>query len=182
MTTTTLTSPVADPANLTIRPATTPSDWIETTALLHDYVEWLRAAVGVEPLDEQPALGPELADLAGHYGIDERSVLFVAHLGRQAVGTVAIRADGRGGAELKRMYLRPVARGGGLADRLVLTAVEAAAERGCHTIWLETMRGVMEPALTVYRRNGFTELDGGGRSSPLDGMVTLQRPTHPIER
>lgn len=163
----------------TIRPASTPTDWLEASALLHDYVEWLRAAAGVEPLDEQPALQPELADLPAHYD-GARSELFVARLGPLAVGTVAIRTDDRGLAELKRLYLRPIARGSGLADRLVGVAVDAAAARGCHTVWLESLSGVMEPALAVYRRNGFVDGADEDRTIHLDGMVMLVRQTEPV--
>ncbi len=165
-------------SEITIRRPADPLDWLEAGALLHDYVEWLRAAVGVEPLEAQPSLARELADLPGHYR-DDRSVLFLAHLGRLAVGTVAIRTDGAGTAELKRMYLRPVARGLGLADRLVGRAIEAAAERRCRTIWLESLPVVMEPALAVYRRNGFVDAPAGPRTIGVDGMVTLERTIDP---
>ncbi len=165
-------------ASLTIRPPADPIDWLEATALVHDYVEWLRAAVGVEPLDAQPALADELADLAAQYD-GRRSILFIAHLDRLAVGTVALRIDDEGRAELKRMYLRPVSRGLGLADRLLERAIAEAVSQGCHTMWLETLTGVMEPALAVYRRNGFTDAPDGSHTIPVDGMVTLARPLGP---
>ncbi len=178
--------------NVEIRPPADPIDWLEATALLHDYVEWLRAAVGVEPLDAQPALRRELADLAGHYD-GRRAVLFLATIDRLAVGTIAVRypvdgptasAAARAGtaAELKRMYLRPMARGLGLADRLVDRAVASAGSRGCTTIWLETLPGVMDPALAVYRRNGFVETADGSRSIGVDGIVTLERTVTPVDR
>ncbi len=163
-----------DQRDLSIRVPSDPLDWFEASALLHDYVEWLRAAVGVEPLSAQPSLGDELQDLPAQYG-DDRSTLFVAHLDRLAVGTVAVRTDGRGGAELKRMYLRPVARGIGLADRLVERAVMAATEQGCDSIWLESLPEVMAPALAVYRRNGFVDAPTGPSTIEVDGMVTLER-------
>ncbi len=163
-----------DRSNISIRVPSDPIDWLEASALMHDYVEWLRAAVGVEPLSAQPSLADELHDLPAQYGND-RSTLFLAYLDRLAVGTVAIRTDGRGGAELKRMYLRPVARGLGLADRLVERAVEAAAGRGCRSIWLESLPEVMAPALAVYRRNGFVDAPNGPSTIAVAGMVTLER-------
>ncbi len=159
----------------TIRRPASPQEWRQATALLHDYVEWLRAAVGVEPLDEQPALRTELDDLAAVY--DGRSAeWFVALEGGLAVGTVAVRYHSDGSAELKRMYLRPIARGGGLADRLIERAFVAASRRGCTRIWLESMRGVMEPALALYRRQGFQPARQPDRTIELDGMVVLERP------
>lgn len=181
--TTPLPTPLATaaPGDAIIQQPGDPIEWLEATALLHDYVEWLRAAVRVDPIAVQPALGRELADLAGQYD-GQRSILFLAHLDlggrRLAAGTVAIRLDDDGGAELKRMYLRPMARGLGLADRLVAHAVAEAGARGARTVWLESLPGVMEPALAVYRRNGFVDA-GGQRTIGVDGIVTLERPIPP---
>lgn len=158
----------------TVRRASRPGDWVEAAALLHDYIEWVGAVAGIDPLVEQPALVAELADLPGHYG-GGRDTLFIGRLGDLAAGTVAVRCHDDGGAELKRMYIRPIARGRGLADRLVDRAVGAAVRRGCHTIWLESLPAVMAPAVAVYRRNGFVEIDGGGRTIGVDGVVTMER-------
>ena len=56
--------------------------------------------------------------------------------------------------ELKRMYVRPRARGQGLA-RMLIEALEArAAEHGCRTFMLET--GPAQPeSLIVYQRLGY---------------------------
>ncbi len=173
-----------------IRIPQTAEDWLQATALLHDYVEWLRVAVGVEPLVEQPALRHELDDLAGTYD-GEAAQLFVAFDGTTAVGMVAVRQHrDHGGhhqeigrsqptAELKRMYVRPVARGRGLADQLIDQVVDVAKADGAQSIWLETMRGVMDPAIAVYRRNGFEAADGVEQTIVLDGMVVLERTLEP---
>lgn len=172
-------TPTGTPNDLVdIRPPHSPDDWLQATALLHDYVEWLRAAVGVEPLDEQPALATELDDLAAAY--DGRTArLFVALDGPMAIGMVALRLHDDGTAELKRLYLRPVARGRGLADRLVEAVLSAAADEGRHAVWLESMRGVMEPALAVYRRHGFASAQTDRQTIVLDDIVVLERPVHP---
>ena len=163
-----------------IRTPTTTDDWFQATALLHDYVEWLRAAVGVEPLDEQPALRAELADLAAVY--DGRLArLFLAFDGPLPVGMIAVRhhpgprSDDPGTAELKRMYVRPIARGRGLADALIDHVIQDAHRHGRSSVWLETMRGVMDPAIAVYRRNGFDPGADAERTIALDGMVVLER-------
>ncbi len=171
------TSTCAEPA--TIREPRSAFDWTQAAALLHDYVEWLRAAVGVEPLDEQPALRAELDDLSRVYdGVRARLVIAVD--GDLAVGTAALRHHPDGTAELKRMYLRPVARGRGLADELLGRVVDDAVRDGARSIWLETMRGVMEPALAVYRRHGFEPARTAGRTIALDGMVVLERSLPPV--
>ncbi|QBE63213.1 GNAT family N-acetyltransferase [Pseudoduganella lutea] len=56
--------------------------------------------------------------------------------------------------EIKRMYVRPAARGKGLARRLISTLEEAAAARGCSVFMLET-GPTMPEALALYERMGY---------------------------
>jgi GNAT superfamily N-acetyltransferase len=147
--------------------------WLEAAALVHDHVEWMRGWTDFDPLAEQPALCDELNDLSRHYGGDDAAV-FVARWHELAIGCVAVRCHDDGAAELKRMYLRPYARGRGFADRLVEAAVGFATERGCHTIWLESVRGAMDPAITVYRRNGFVDSDSRPATLTMPGLVVLE--------
>lgn len=53
--------------------------------------------------------------------------------------------------------------------------MHAAAARGCHAAWLETLRGPMDRAIAVYPRNGFAELPEPGRRLALDGVVVMER-------
>jgi putative acetyltransferase len=56
--------------------------------------------------------------------------------------------------EVKRMYVRPQARGQGLARRLIETLENKAMEQGCCTFMLET--GPTQPeALILYERLGY---------------------------
>jgi putative acetyltransferase len=56
--------------------------------------------------------------------------------------------------EIKRVYVRPQARGQGLARRLMETLEAAASQNGCRTLVLET--GPTQPeALALYERMGF---------------------------
>jgi ribosomal protein S18 acetylase RimI-like enzyme len=148
--------------------------WLEAAALVHDHVEWMRGWTDFDPLAEQPALSDELGDLSSHYGGDDAAV-FVARWHELAVGSVAVRCHGDGAAELKRMYVRPYARGKGLADLLVDAAVAFATARGCDTIWLETVRGAMDPAIAVYRRNRFVDSDSRPATLTMHGLIVLER-------
>jgi putative acetyltransferase len=59
-----------------------------------------------------------------------------------------------GYGEVKRMYVRPQARGQGLARRLIETLEAKAVENGCRTFMLET--GPAQPeALNLYQRMGY---------------------------
>jgi putative acetyltransferase len=56
--------------------------------------------------------------------------------------------------EVKRMYVRPQARGQGLARRLIETLETKAVEQGCRTFMLET-GPTMQEALILYERLGY---------------------------
>ena len=127
-----------------------------------------------DPLAEQPRLDAELAFLADHYATDT-AVLYLVDWQASAVGVVAIRAQSDGSAELKRLYVRPIARGLGIADRLIDAAVAGATERQCHTVWLETVRGAMDRAIAVYRRNGFVESSTRPATLSIDGVIVMER-------
>jgi putative acetyltransferase len=59
-----------------------------------------------------------------------------------------------GYGEIKRMYVRPQARGRGLARRLIESLEAKAMERGCRTFMLETGPAQAE-ALILYERLGY---------------------------
>ncbi len=176
-----ITSTVPDPvvaqrgvAQPSVRWARTALDWVEATAMLHDYAAWLRAVAGIDVETAQPAFTSELADLAGAYATPE-SQLLVSTAGPLLGGMVAVRHHDDGSAELKRMYVRPVARGGGHADALVSTAIRATTRQGAGRIWLETLPGPMDPAVSLYRRHGFRPLPGGRSRIEVPGVILMER-------
>jgi putative acetyltransferase len=80
---------------------------------------------------------------------------FVAHVGdcAQGCGGVALFDDF---AELKRMYVREEARGGGVADALIKRLIQEAAEAGLTLLRLETGTA-QDRAMRFYRRHGFVD-------------------------
>jgi GNAT superfamily N-acetyltransferase len=166
---------------ISIRRAVTDADWEHAVALLHDHVEWMRMSTDFDPVAEQPSLAHELERLADHYG-GEDAAMYLATLGAACVGTVAIRCGGDGCAELKRMYVRPVARGRGVAGRLVETGVAFAAARGCRRVWLETVRGPMDAAIAVYRRHGFVPATARAATLSMAGVVVMERSLVAVRR
>jgi putative acetyltransferase len=123
--------------------------------------------IGPEPFDSPDAseLRAELAaDIAGRYGRDTEpgvkptaadiAVFLVARdAAGRAVGCGALR-ELDGGVELKRMYVRPAARGTGVG-RAILAALEAEARRRGHDrVVLET--GTLQhEAIALYERAGY---------------------------
>lgn len=139
----------------TIRFASTRRDWRAATTLLHDYIAWIEHSSSITVFAAQPDFAHELADLERAYS-SATSALFLADDADTVCGTLAVRIDAGGAAELKRMYVHPAARGKGHAGRLLRTALHWAADSGATVAWLETLPGVMDPAIELYRRHGFS--------------------------
>jgi putative acetyltransferase len=85
----------------------------------------------------------------------EQNVLFavVRDAAGASVGCGAIVITPEYG-EVKRMYIRPQARGRGLARRLIETLEAKAMEHGCRTFMLETGPALVE-AVNLYERIGY---------------------------
>jgi transketolase len=111
---------------------------------------------------------------ANHFQLDPTEVaegqgaFLVAYAGDEPVGCGAVRRNDAHTAEIKRMYVAPASRSGGVARR-VLAALELEARGlGVHRIVLET--GIRNPdALALYTRAGFAEIPPFGEyvGSPL---------------
>jgi len=92
---------------------------------------------------------------------DVAVVLLLSEDDGTPVGCGALRPLEPGAAELKRMYVVPAARGRG-PSRLVLTGLEAtAAERGWHTLRLET-GPLQHEAIALYERSGYRPIEAFG--------------------
>ena len=70
------------------------------------------------------------------------------------IGSAAVKRLPDGSAELKRLYVRPSARGTGLGKRLATAAVDRARELGYTTLRLDTLMK-MEAARGIYASLGF---------------------------
>ena len=78
-----------------------------------------------------------------------------------ALGCGALRALGGGIAEVKRMYVAPSARGGGVAKAVLAGLEDAARDRGWTTLRLET--GPRQPeAIGLYSRAGYRPIGAFG--------------------
>jgi GNAT superfamily N-acetyltransferase len=88
--------------------------------------------------------------------------LLLAVDGGEAVGCGAVRVIAPGVAEVKRMYLRPAARGRGIGRALLQELLATARSLGCREARLDT-GWFMTDAHRLYRAAGFTEC------APYDG-------------
>lgn len=99
----------------------------------------------------------ELAGLPGAYA-PPRGALFLAERGGAAVGVVGLRDLGEGICEMKRLYLRPAARGAGLGQALLDAVLEEGRRLGYGRMRLDTVPGYHDRAISAYRARGFYEI------------------------
>jgi ribosomal protein S18 acetylase RimI-like enzyme len=104
---------------------------------------------GFDPGDTTAARSAELCPPDG--------VLLVARADGAAVGCGAVRRLDADVAEIKRMWVDPVARGHGVARRLLAALEAAAAQLNCVTVRLDTAATLTE-ALALYRSAGYREI------------------------
>jgi ribosomal protein S18 acetylase RimI-like enzyme len=97
--------------------------------------------------------GAELAGLPGAYGPPRGALLL-----SPGQGCVALRPLDTRTAEMKRLYVRPAARGTGLGRALAEAAVARARELGFERLCLDTIAARMEAAVALYRSMGFEEI------------------------
>jgi ribosomal protein S18 acetylase RimI-like enzyme len=114
----------------------------------------------------------ELARLPGEYS-PPRGALLVAREGDRAAGCVALRPlPPRDVCELKRLYVRPASRAGGLGRALTLAAIAEARRLGYARMRLDTLPS-MAAARRLYRSLGFREIEPY-RFNPIDGTQFLE--------
>jgi ribosomal protein S18 acetylase RimI-like enzyme len=143
------------------------SDWPRTRAIR------LRALA-----DAPDAFGSTLEREQGFSDDDWRQRLaradaatFLASIDGRDVGIAVAAASGEGDAELYAMWAAPEARGKGVGDNLVRSAVAWARERGFKRISL----GVSDrnvPAIRLYARHGFEPTGERGTLPPPRTHVT----------
>jgi ribosomal protein S18 acetylase RimI-like enzyme len=99
----------------------------------------------------------ELADLPTVYA-PPRGVLLLAIDGEELHGCVGFRDLGDGVCEMKRLFVRPAARGRAYGRQLVDEIVARAAAVGYREMRLDTLPS-MQAAFALYRQKGFVEIE-----------------------
>lgn len=142
---------------LTIVDAETPDQIAQIRALIEEYRAYLRREIDHEmPEAEVPtvaALDQELEELPGAY-IPPHGCLLLATLDGEPAGCIALLPYAPTSAEVKRLWVRPEARGHKVGRRLVETLIERARRAGYHYVLLSTSVR-MTDAQRLYRSLGF---------------------------
>ena len=157
--------PTSSSEDFLIVPARSKIELISAAALLRAYAKSL-------PVDMAPqGFSQELASLPGIYAPPGGDLL-LAKRGDHVLGCIALRPlEPPHIAEIKRLFVRPQARGKGVGKALIGAAIAAAKQFGYDEIKLDTLPQ-MEGAIALYKATGFVPIPPYG-SHPYPGLVTL---------
>jgi putative acetyltransferase len=152
-------------SDVTIVPALTDAEIAAVRQLFQEYAQSLGFDLGFQ------RFGDELRTLPGDYA-PPAGALLLARRDGEPVGCAGVRPLDPPICELKRLYVRPQARGRGLGRALTRSAVAAARERGYERMRLDTVPA-MEEARALYRSLGFVEIEPY-RHNPIPGTSFME--------
>ena len=130
-----------------IRPARLPDDLPIVRELFREYADSLGIDLSFQDFES------ELANLPGKYALPAGRIM-LAWKETQAVGCVALRPIEGDACEMKRLYVRPAARGEQLGRQLAARICQEAREAGYARICLDTLP-TMSAATHIYADLGF---------------------------
>jgi putative acetyltransferase len=130
-----------------IKTARFPEDHKHVVDIFREYVTSPKADLGFQDYET------EFASLPGKYAAPDGCVL-LAWSGDAVVGCAALRRIDKQTGEMKRVYVRPVARGESVGHRLVVHLLETARHFGYARICLDVLPE-FTAAQKLYRSLGF---------------------------
>ena len=136
--------------------------------LFREYADWLGIDLSFQGFDA------ELASLPGKYAPPFGELMLAYSLDGDPLGCVAVRPlEGNAVCEMKRLYVRPAARGLGIGGALVAAIIKSAQELGYAEMKLDTLPSMAE-AFALYKRFGFLEIPAYYHN-PVPGTVYLSK-------
>jgi putative acetyltransferase len=126
------------------------TEYAKAAILFQEYATWLNIDLSFQKFDD------ELQQLKEMYALPNGAIL-LAKENDIFMGCVAVRKKEKDVAELKRMYIKPIARKKGLGNLLLVEALKIATSLGYKKIWLDTLDN-MTPAINLYKKAGFYEI------------------------
>ena len=141
----------------------------QALAIFREYVASPRASLAYQ------AHALEFANLAHHYA-PPAGCLLLAWQGADVLGCAAMRRVDARRAELKRVYVRPQARGLKLGERLVRAVLTRAAQAGYERVCLDVLPE-FQTAQCLYERLGFVDAEAVS-ANPVPGARFMALDLH----
>ena len=154
-----------------IRSAATASDIAAFRELCIEYARSLEYTAECASLEHQ-GIACELSSLPGAYSPPRGVILVAFDQAGAAIGCVALRPLGPDICEMKRMYIRPAARGSGLGRTLALAIMAAARDLKYRVMRLDTGAS-MTAAASLYESLGFQDIPAYNRD-PTPGTRWME--------
>lgn len=158
--------------DLTIRTAVWPEDIPLASTLLHDYQAFLAAhtpGVAVTGLQEELARGLQR-------WTPPSGVMVLAFVEGQPAGCVCllVRHDRlQAACELKRLWVQPGIRGGGVGRAMLQAAIAWCRHQGAAEVLLDTLPQAMPQAVALYQSAGFVVTERHN-TSDIPGLLFMK--------
>jgi GNAT superfamily N-acetyltransferase len=151
---------------LTFAQAESPAQIAQARELFLEYAQSLGFSLCFQNFDK------ELAGLPGDYAPPEGRLL-LAECEGQLAGCVALHKLEAGICEMKRLYLRPQFRGGGMGRALAERIISEARQIGYRRMRLDTVAPVMKDAVAMYGTLGFKKI-APYCANPIAGALYME--------
>ncbi len=155
--------------NYRLMEASSAAEFSAARTLMEEYAAQIGTSMGVDLCFQNFAA--ELEQLPNMYG-PPTGCLLLAGCDDEWVGCVAVRRFADGVCEMKRLYIKPKARGANLGRRLAENLVAKARLLGYRRMVLDTLED-MTSARRLYRSLGFRETPPY-YSNPIAGVSYME--------
>jgi GNAT superfamily N-acetyltransferase len=160
------------PERVDIVRVATAFDYVQAALVLGEQRSFTEKVLGRALHEVQPSSQREFSHLASYYR-PPYGKLLLARVNGEPVGVVGVRRlDGQRG-EGKRLYVRPSARGRGIARRLVHELFAASRELGLRSLYIETSPTLLPDAYAMLVRLGFEETAKQGFPG-VDDVIAME--------
>jgi ribosomal protein S18 acetylase RimI-like enzyme len=152
---------------MTIKEIRSTDDYLLAAKLFQEYAHDIGIDLEFQNFDA------EINNLQQQYSRPEGAIFIAYDHNNTAVGCVGVRKLENTICELKRMYIKPEARGKGLGTLLVHKCIDLGIELGYSKMRLDTLSS-MHAAIHVYTKAGFYEIESY-RFNPFEEAKFYER-------
>jgi putative acetyltransferase len=149
-----------------VRRAESPPEIDAARTLMREYAQFLGEDLSFQGFEK------ELSGLPGKYA-PPSGALFLARVGNDLAGCVALRKLSPGICEMKRLFVRPQCRGLGIGRLLARRVIEEAEALGYKAMRLDTLER-LRSAVELYQSLGFRQISPYCEN-PLPGVMFWEK-------